>query len=168
MRFVHDLRLLRRGAVLAVFAAAAAPLPAQRADSAGAVVVAQALLRAISTRDTAAARAVMLPGAQFVSVQQPAPATARPRIQTDTDFFRTLPQGTDRLLERMWAPTVVLLGSLAEVRTPYDFHINGTFSHCGVDVFTLVEVRGEWRVGALAYTVQRMGCAASPLGPPAP
>jgi hypothetical protein len=51
------------------------------------------------------------------------------------------------------------------VHAPYDFHIDGKFSHCGTDVFTLVRAKGEWRIVSIVYTVQRTGCAPSPLGP---
>jgi hypothetical protein len=136
------------------------------ADSATVVGVAQDLLRAISTRDTALARRLMLPGAQLASIQDPASATNSARIQTDSQFVAMLGTMKQRYLERMWNPTVFLQGSLAVVRTPYDFHVDGTFSHCGVDVFTLVRSKGEWRVTHVMYTVQRQNCAASPLGPP--
>ena len=57
-------------------------------------------------------------------------------------------------------------GSLAIVRAPYDFFVDGVFSHCGVDAFTMVRSRGEWRISHVVYTTQRQGCAPSPLGPP--
>ena len=152
-------------------ASAPAPIasPAPLHDTAGVVRVAATLLRAISTKDTALARTVMLPGVRLVSVRDPAPPSAAPRTQSDVEFYGSLPRGTDALLERMWSPSVRFVGAaLAEVSAPYDFHINGKFSHCGTDVFTVVRANGEWRLGALAYTVQREGCAPSPLGPPTP
>lgn len=148
-------------------ASVAAPLAAQRADSAAVLGVAQTALRAISTRDTALARTVFLPGAQLIAVMDPASPTGAPRIQADTTFYRTLPGGKEKLLERMWSPTVLLFGSVAEVHTLYDFHVDGTFSHCGTDVFMLVRAKGEWRISNITYTVQRAGCTPSPLGPAA-
>lgn len=137
-----------------------------RADSAAVVTVAEDLLRAISTRDTALARKVMLPGAQLASIADPAGPTTAGRTQSDQQFIASLSTGTAKYLERMWTPTVFLQGSLAVVRAPYDFHVDGTFSHCGVDVFTMVKSRDEWRITHVVYTAQRQGCAASPLGPP--
>jgi hypothetical protein len=151
--------------------AASAPvslLGAQTNDSAAVVSVAQELLRAISTKDTAAARRVMLPGAIVMSVVTPATPGAAPSLRSDVDFYRSLTSGPQRFLERMWTPTVILHGALAEVHAPYDFHVDGKFSHCGTDVFTIVRAKGEWLVSAIVYTVQRTGCAPSPLGAPAP
>jgi hypothetical protein len=131
------------------------------------VQVTQALLKAISSSDSAAARRLMLPGAQLMAVLDPAPPQGTPQLRSDASFYRTLGAGTSKLLERMWMPTVTLHGSLAQVSAPYDFHIDGKFSHCGTDLFTLARSQGEWRVSGIAYTVQRAGCAPSPLGPPA-
>jgi hypothetical protein len=108
----------------------------------------------------------MLPGAQLASIVDPAGPANAGRIQTDSQFIGMLGTMKQRYLERMWNPTVFLQGSLAVVRAPYDFHVDGAFSHCGVDVFTLVRSRGEWRVTHVVYTIQRQNCAASPLGPP--
>lgn len=167
MRFSRTfLRTASRVAVATVLPLVS--LHAQNADSVAAVKVAQELLRAISTRDTAAARRVMLPGAHIIAVADPANPTRVPQIQSDSNFYRTLPDGKQVLLERMWQPVVTLHGSVATVHTPYDFHIDGKFSHCGTDVFTLVKSMGEWRISAITYTAQRTGCAPSPLGPPAP
>lgn len=146
--------------------AAQAPAIDRRADSVAVIAAAEGLLKAISTRDTTLARRVLLPGAQLASIPDPAAQTAVGRMQTDSQFLATLATGKQVYLERMWSPTVFLQGSLAIVRAPYDFFIDGTFSHCGVDVFTLVRSRGEWRITHIVYTTQRVGCAPSPLGAP--
>ena len=159
------LRRVLLGIVL--LSVAGAPLAAQRADSVAVLEVTQTALRAISTRDTALAHTVFLPGAQLTAVMDPASPVQRPRGQADTSFLRTLPSGKPKLLERMWSPTVLLFGSMAQVHTPYDFHLDGKFSHCGTDLFVLVRSMGEWRISSITYTVQRTGCSPSPLGPPA-
>ena len=124
------------------------------------------MLRAISTRDTAAARRVLLPGAHLIGVPDPANATRPAAVQSDTTFYRTLPQGTVTYLERMWSPTVQLFGSVALVAAQYDFHRDGKFSHCGVDTFTLVRSMGEWRISGVVYTTQRAGCRPGPYPSP--
>ncbi len=137
-------------------------------DSAVVIERATALIRAISARDTGSARELLLPGAQLVSIADPATATSGARMQADSAFYAALPLGRQRLLERIWAPTARMLGSLAIVSAPYDFHIDGTFSHCGTDVMLLVKSRGLWRISNVTYTTQTVGCQPSPLGIPAP
>ena len=150
---------------------ASAQSTAAAADSTAVVATVQRLFDAMAKRDTVAARALLLPGSQFISVRSGGPATGNPqalvpRRQSDTTFLRSLATGRERLLERFWAPVVRLHGPLAEVWTPYDFHIDGRFSHCGIDTATLLRTAAGWRISALAYTTQRQGCAPSPLGPP--
>ena len=95
-----------------------------------------------------------------------APPAGGIRFQTDVQFLSGLSRGSERLLERMWAPKALLYGTLAEVHAPYDFHIDGRFSHCGTDIFTFMRTAEGWRVVGIQYTTQRTGCAPSPLGPP--
>jgi hypothetical protein len=48
---------------------------------------------------------------------------------------------------------------LAMVWAPYDLWINKQFSHCGIDVFTLIKTNQGWKIASLAYTVEPAGCA---------
>jgi len=116
-------------------------------------------------RDGVAARQLMVPGAVFYSVLDTG-APSPPRSQSDTAFARALSSGTSALLERYWSPTIHIAGGVAQVWTPYDFHIDGKFSHCGIDTFSMLRTPDGWRLAAITYTVQRQGCAPSPLGAP--
>ena len=134
-------------------------------DSAAVIAVVQRLFDAMATRDTATARLLMLPGSRLISLR-PGAASAAPRVQSDSAFIRSLAAPGEALLERMWNPLVRVHGPLAEVWTPYDFHQGGRFTHCGVDSFTLVRGPKGWQVASIVYTVETVGCAPSPLGPP--
>ena len=138
-----------------------------RDDSADSAVVAtvQRLFDAMARRDTATLRALLVPGARFTSLPTDRVVPA-PRVQGDSAFLRTFAAGTERLLERMWQPVVHVEGPLATLWAPYDFHVDGKRSHCGVDAVTLLRGDAGWRVTGITYTVQRAGCAPSPLGPP--
>jgi hypothetical protein len=134
------------------------------ADSAAIVGVVQQFFDAMARRDTAAARASMTPGAVAGSFRTGAPP-APVRFQSDSAFIASLASGKQKLLERMWSSAVRVSGDIADVWTPYDFHVDGKFSHCGIDVFTLFRTPSGWRIATVVYTVQRDGCAPSPLGP---
>ncbi len=41
---------------------------------------------------------------------------------------------------------------------PYEFWVDGKFSHCGVDVFTLIKNNNIWKIASTAYTVEKDGC----------
>ncbi len=87
-------------------------------------------------------------------------------IQTFAEMDAGLAANDAQLLERMWDATVLVHGPLAQVWTPYDFYVDGEFSHCGVDSFTLIKTPEGWTVSSVAYTVEMTGCEPSPLGPP--
>ena len=115
---------------------------------------------AMSRRDTLLARAIMLPGSMAYVVVP----GREPRSSPDTAFIRSLGTGTSQLKERIWNPRVEIHGSMAEVWTRYDFHVDGKFSHCGIDDFSLVLTPTGWRIASVTYTVERTGCPESPLG----
>lgn len=158
--------LARAASVALLLLATSMPLRAQTSDSAAVLATVQRLFDAMASRDSVAARALLVPGARFVSLRGDTASNAV-RIQSDTAFLRSLgAEGARRLLERIWTPRVQLHGPLATVWAPYDFHIDGTPSHCGVDTFTLVRLGGAWRISEITYTRERGGCSPSPLGPP--
>ena len=66
----------------------------------------------------------------------------------------------------MWDPMVQVQDRVAMVWAPYDFHLDGEFSHCGIDVFTLLKGAEGWQVTSITYNVVREGCPPSPLGSP--
>ena len=162
------MRLLAHGALAAVLLAAGSRTLAAQARPGGAddvLAVVQRLFDAMGARDTSAARALLLPGARFRALRRDT-TVARPAAQSDTAFLRQLAAGRERLLERIWAPEVRVEGPLATVWAPYDFHVDGRWSHCGVDAVTLLRTARGWQVAGIDYTVQRRGCVPSPLGAP--
>jgi len=60
--------------------------------------------------------------------------------------------------ERIFFDVIKIGGPLAMVWAPYRFYYNGQFSHCGVDMFTLVRINNEWKIQYLIDTRRRTGC----------
>jgi Putative lumazine-binding len=60
--------------------------------------------------------------------------------------------------ERIVFETVKVDGPLAMVWAPYQFWYKGKFSHCGVDVFQLVRMQGEWKIVYLIDTRRTSPC----------
>jgi hypothetical protein len=154
---------------IVAFVACVLPRPARaqtvRTDSSDVIATVQKFFDAMEKRDTAALRSVLLPGTRFVVLlADTVPGTAR--TQVDSVFIRSIGGAKQALLERMWTPVVHVQGPIATLWTPYDFHVDGTRSHCGVDAFTLAQTATGWQITSIAYTVQRRSCPVSPLGPP--
>jgi hypothetical protein len=70
-------------------------------------------------------------------------------------------------VERGFDPTVLVSGPIATVWYPYDFYENGQWSHCGVDIFNLVQTDNGWRIAAMLWSSEQPpDCRPHPGGPP--
>jgi len=49
-------------------------------------------------------------------------------------------------------------GNMANAWTPYEFYLNGNFSHCGVNSFQLFKEKNNWKIIYLVDTRNRKGC----------
>lgn len=75
--------------------------------------------------------------------------------------------GPSDFTERGFEATARVQDRVAQVWMPYDLYIGKTWSHCGVDVFTLIRSEGRWRVASLIYTIEQPpACRKHPAGPP--
>jgi len=134
--------------------------PAPVTDEAAVLAVAEASLDAISAEDMVAftdlmvEEAVIAPtGEDYVSISSRAAERAR-----------TLPGD---IVERGFDAEVRVSGRVASVWLPYDLYIDGAWSHCGVDAFTMVKRDDSWRILSMSWSrLQPPACAAHPDGPP--
>jgi hypothetical protein len=53
-----------------------------------------------------------------------------------------------------WGP-IQIDHEIASAWVPYEFYLNGKFSHKGVDVFLLVKIGDEWKIQTLMYNMQK-------------
>jgi hypothetical protein len=179
------LRPLLAGALLPLLAAAAgceagAPAPAGSGDAPGptassepdpreaeVIAVAEDFLRALSARDGAWLDRLALPGGSVHAVGlEPGGALRGIWSRPFEDDVASLPTNPNALYERMWEPVALVHERIAMVWTPYDFWVNGAWSHCGIDIFTLIETEDGWRISSITYTVEMEGCPDPPLPPP--
>jgi hypothetical protein len=144
------------------FPAAQPGVPATARDSVIAVV--DESLRAMAANDVAASRRLMLPDGVEFSTRE-TPEGVRIQGKSNEAFLEWLAQNEDVMLERIWDPTVQVHGTIATLWAPYDFYVNGTFSHCGVNAIQLIRTDDGWRIANWIWTVEPEGCAPSPLGP---
>jgi len=122
-------------------------------------------MTALSSKDTQRLNALLAPQAMLYSVRdgETGPVFG---ARTRESFLEGLQGGSNVFLERIWEPVVEVSGGVAMVWAPYDFHLDGAFSHCGVDVLTFLKLDGGWKVASVTYDVVREGCGVSPLGAP--
>lgn len=48
---------------------------------------------------------------------------------------------------------------LAMAWVPYEFRVNGKFTHCGIDIFTLTKTNDDWKIISASYTRNLEGCS---------
>lgn len=143
------------------------PLGAQSsdaADRAAALAVADSALAMISSGNMVGFTDLMIPEAVLFPTVTRNDST-RYTLRTREAQRNSPMRGT--VSERGWSPEVRVSGGVAMVWYPYDLYVNGTWSHCGVDIFTLVRHQGHWRIAAMAWSaIQPPACEKHPKGPP--
>lgn len=107
---------------------------------------------------------LMLPEAQTYSSRQREGRWVYAMRTRDADRSRT--PGAP-VVERGWAPEIRISGPIAIVWLPYDIYVNNAWSHCGVDVLTMIRVGTAWKIGNFTYSVEQPpACLPHPNGPP--
>lgn len=117
----------------------------------------------MTAKDVDGARAILVPQGRFHAMEMAKP-TIEPRSSSTEEFLAELQRTKQTFRERIWNPDVRVHGAIATVWTPYDFWIDGKFSHCGIDAFELVKTAGGWKIAGGIFTVEPK-CDPSPLGP---
>lgn len=168
MTTANPSRLIPVVALLVGTALATRPLVAQSPTPdprAAAIAVADSALAAITRGDAVAFTDLMVPEAVLYPTRTRDGATAysvRPRA----DQRASPPRG---VVERGFNPTAMVSGGLAMVWYPYDLYVNGAWSHCGADVFTMVKSGSGWRITSMTWSAEQPPvCEKHPAGPPQP
>jgi hypothetical protein len=142
-------------------AQAAAKIPDARP---AVIAIADSALDAITRGDVVALTDLMVPEAVMFPTSTRDGVTAY-RVRT-REAQRNAPM--TGIIERGFAPHAMVSGGVAMVWYPYDLYVNGAWSHCGADVFTLVKSRDSWRIASLAWSAEQPpACEKHPAGPPA-
>lgn len=123
-------------------------------------------MEALSARNTGRLDQLMAPHARLFSIREGESGPIY-GVRTREEFLEGLAGGSADFLERIWEPVVEVSGRIGMVWAPYDFHSDGAFTHCGIDVLAFLKLEEGWRVTSVTYNVVREGCPNSPLGPPA-
>jgi hypothetical protein len=60
--------------------------------------------------------------------------------------------------EKLLMYNIQIDGAMANAWTSYEFWVNGSFSHCGVNSFQLFKDEGAWKIIYLIDTRRKEGC----------
>lgn len=123
----------------------------------------QAFFDTMTARDVEGARAVLQPQGRFHAMRI---RDGKPDVHpfANEEYFADLQASKQTMRERIWNPEIRIHGLIATIVAPYDFWIDGKFSHCGTDAFDLIKTEDGWKIAGGVYTVESK-CEPSPLGP---
>jgi hypothetical protein len=136
----------------------------QDTESRAVIAVADDALMAITRGDMTALTDLMLPEGQIFPTGTKN-GVPRYRMRTRAEQRASTPSA--KIVERGFRPEARVNGTVAMVWYPYDLYLDGKWSHCGVDVFTLIRTEKGWRIAAMAWSAEQPpACEKHPDGPP--
>lgn len=139
--------------------------PATNPERARVMAVIDSAMAAINAGNMVALSALMTDSAQIYAT---APVKGKAGYFMSTAIAERAAGTRPPILERGFEADVRIAGGMAVVWMPYDLWMNGKWSHCGVDLFTLVQVDAAWRIANLTYTIEQPpACRVNPAGTPA-
>lgn len=80
-------------------------------------------------------------------------------------YIEKLPKIDGTIVERIWEPKIMVQDEIATLWAEYDLYLDGEFSHCGVDAFSLIKKDGQWLIAGTVFSIKKENCPTSPLGP---
>ena len=137
----------------------------QSDDRAAILETVQKFFDSIEFRDRQLLESILVPNSLYISARELDDGEAQFNVMSYDEMVTALTRPGRNAKERSWDETVLIQGNIAVVWTPYDFHIDGVFSHCGIDSFQLIKQDGQWLISNSSWTLETENCPASPLGP---
>ena len=125
----------------------------------------QKFFDSIEFRDRQLLESILVPNSLNISARELDDGEAQLNVMSYDEVVTALTRPGRNAKERSWDETVLIQGNIAVVWTPYDFHVDGEFSHCGIDSFQLIKQDGQWLISNSSWTLETENCPASPLGP---
>ena len=147
------------------WSAISTPLHGQTSDEQQILAVADEFFAALGNRDKQALEAITVPGSLNISTSLSSNGEIRLSSLGHEELIAALSRPGTTAIERYWDATVLVQGSIAVFWAPYDFYVDGEFSHCGIDSFQLIKQEGNWLLSNLSWTREFENCPESPLGP---
>jgi hypothetical protein len=141
--------------VTGVLMVATLPLDAQTSQQDVLAVVTR-FFDGMRARDAAMIASTLFSDAKLVTTTSD--NTGKPIVRSEAmaSFLDTIAKATGTLDERLSSPEVRVEDNLATVWARYDFYLNDTFNHCGVDAFQLVKTEAGWKIATIADTRRTM------------
>ena len=109
--------------------------------------------------DSSLVRSVFIPQSTLTSVSTNAKDSVMTHVSKTDDFVAAVGKPhTEKWDEKIYDVKISVDGPVAIVWAPYKFYRGETFSHCGVNVFTMVKSKTGWKINAITDTRRKANC----------
>ncbi|HTI62451.1 MAG TPA: nuclear transport factor 2 family protein [Gemmatimonadaceae bacterium] len=145
--------------LLAASALAARGAAAQTSDRDAILATVQKVFDAMRTRDTSLFSQAFDTSARLLGVSNRG-GSPSVTLTTPAQFGAAIVRAPAGNVwnERIYDPEVRVDLPVAQVWAYYTFHLNSTFSHCGIDAFMLVKVGDAWKITQIADSRRTVNC----------
>ncbi|MEL1251268.1 nuclear transport factor 2 family protein [Aurantiacibacter gilvus] len=154
--------------ILAAASAAAlllSPLPTladEQGEEAQVMAVVDAFMAGLAAKDAEAMTALVTEDG-YLALVRPMEDGDRTQSMLLTDAAGGIASIPSDIAEPTWDEVVMVEGPVAMVWAPYAFLVDGERSHCGIDIFTLMRVDGEWKIATVTYSHIEDQCPDMPV-----
>ncbi len=114
-------------------------------------------LLVLETGDTSLAKEILVIEGSNFSIREDE-ESYKVRFTDYKTLVENLPKTKDKYREVISDPKILVHKNIAVLWAKYNFFIDGKFSHCGVDSFSLIKNEGKWKIASIIYTVEKKGC----------
>lgn len=121
------------------------------------LMVVDQFLQVLESGDTALAKEILVENGSNFSMREEGDGF-KIRYTPYDSLIKSLPKTKGKYKEVLKKPKVMLYKSMAVVWAPYRFYIDGEFSHCGMDSFSLIKDGEKWKIVSIIYTVEKRTC----------
>lgn len=109
--------------------------------------------------DSSVVRSVFIPLSTLTSVSTHAKDSVMTHVSKTDDFVAAVGKPhTEKWDERIYDVKISVDGPMAIVWAPYKFYRGETFSHCGVNVFTMIKTKSGWKINTITDTRRKSDC----------
>lgn len=134
------------------------PAAAKTSERTAVTAAVDRFLDAINTDDPAGLKASQLPEGMTFALIYASDGTMKPRPRSNAEWAERAGKAKVKVHERYWSPKILIHRDMAVFWAPYSFDVDGKRSHCGIDVFELIRIAGEWKIANAMWTIEPDGC----------
>ena len=113
--------------------------------------------KVLETGDTELAREILMENGSNFSVREDG-ESYKIRFTDYKTLIESLPKTKGKYKEVITDPEFFIHKNIAVVWAKYKFYIDGKYSHCGVDSFSLIRDKDKWKIASIIYTVEKKEC----------